>query len=403
MKHLKTIAFALLIVALSIFTLGTGTGTARSATRQASAYSARVSSAASACGVWSVVPSPSVAGQGDSSLGAVAAASTNDVWAVGNHVLAAPSIPRTLIEHWDGQTWSIVSSPDFGPYNNQLWGVSAPAANAAFAVGNYIAGNFHSQTLIEQWNGKHWSIVPSPNLGTDDFLFGVSALSASQAFAVGYYQDAQGTFHTLIESWNGAFWSVVSSPTPGAAAILQGVTSSAPDNAWAVGQTYRSNAPAQALLEHWNGSTWTVAASPDLPTNGMIFGAATAPDGTVFGAGNLESDTGPFATLTEQRTASGWHFVPSPNQGQVESKLYGVAAPASNDAWSVGEFTDNNGNAQTLIEHWDGSQWQIVASPSPGSGSNILGAVAALSAHDIWAVGGFDTGGPTLTLIEHFC
>jgi hypothetical protein len=64
---------------------------------------------------------------------------------------------------------------------------------------------------------------------------------------------------------------------------------------------------------------------------------------------------------------------------------------------------NNSGNNQTIIEQWNGTSWSIVSSPNPGSGNNILGAVAATSANDVWAVGGFDNGKGTKTLVEHFC
>ena len=40
------------------------------------------------------------------------------------------------------------------------------------------------------------------------------------------------------------------------------------------------------------------------------------------------------------------------------------------------------------IEHWDGTSWTVVPSPNPNpQGNNSLGAVAAISATDIWAAG----------------
>ena len=47
-------------------------------------------------------------------LEGVAALAADDAWAVGWYGQGAPS--RTLIEHWDGTAWSIVSSPNKGPF-----------------------------------------------------------------------------------------------------------------------------------------------------------------------------------------------------------------------------------------------------------------------------------------------
>ncbi len=47
-----------------------------------------------------------------------------------------------------------------------------------------------------------------------------------------------------------------------------------------------------------------------------------------------------------------------------------------------------------LVEHWDGASWSVVPSPNPNpQGNNALGAVAAISASDIWAAG-FQLLGP---------
>ncbi len=70
-----------------------------------------------------------------------------------------------------------------------------------------------------------------------------------------------------------------------------------------------------------------------------------------------------------------------------------MAAVSATDAWAVG----SGGNTQ-LIEHWNGSTWSIV----PGAvSSGHLYSITALSAGNIWAVGGIGNRAPT-PLIEHF-
>lgn len=50
------------------------------------------------------------------------------------------------------------------------------------------------------------------------------------------------------------------------------------------------------------------------------------------------------------------------------------------------------GTARTLVLHWDGRRWAIIASPNAGPGDNSLVSVAAASARDVWAVGYRDAG-----------
>ena len=45
----------------------------------------------------------------------------------------------TLVEHWDGTTWSVVNSPNVTTDGNQLGGVVALATGNVWAVGSYYA------------------------------------------------------------------------------------------------------------------------------------------------------------------------------------------------------------------------------------------------------------------------
>ena len=136
------------------------------------------------------------------------------MWAVGYYYNGG--IYQTLVEHWNGTSWSVVSSPNPGTDDNYLSGVAAVSANDVWAVGYYDNGSGASQTLVEHWNGTAWSVVPSPNAGTSyNYLNGVAAVSASDVWAVGYYGIGGSTNQTLVEHWDGTAWSVVSSPNVG--------------------------------------------------------------------------------------------------------------------------------------------------------------------------------------------
>ena len=96
-------------------------------------------------------------------------------------------------------------------------------------------------------------------------------------------------------------------------------------------------------------------------------------------------------------TSCNWSVVPSPN-GNSNSVLSGVAAVSANDVWAVGSDSNSNFVTRSLTEQWNGKQWSVVKSPSPGSFSTQLEGVAAVSATDVWAVGHTDSN----TLIEHY-
>ena len=57
-----------------------------------------------------------------------------------------------------------------------------------------------------------WSINPSPNNSSGDYLSSVSCSNKTFCEAVGYYDyrnDGVGEAQTLIETWNGTSWSIV--------------------------------------------------------------------------------------------------------------------------------------------------------------------------------------------------
>ena len=90
-----------------------------------------------------------------------------------------------------------------------------------------------------------------------------------------------------------------------------------------------------------------------------------------------------------------------------ESCVQGISALSTNDIWAVG-WIDYSNNSTTQIQHWDGTQWNVTASPNVGTGPNQLNGVVALSDSDVWAVGSSiakpDTGieYANQTLIEHW-
>jgi hypothetical protein len=185
---------------------------------------------------WSVVSSANVANS-DNPLSAVSAHSADDAWAVGGNT-------QTLTEHWDGTAWSVVASPNIANTNNTLSGVAAISGNDVWAVGNYL-DRFNTgaplQTLIEHWDGTAWSIVSSPDVGTgSNLLAAVAADSLGDAWAVG--SSGGPSWRTLILSRGAAQDTtppVISVPgtitanatTPSGAVVTYSVSATDPDDA----------------------------------------------------------------------------------------------------------------------------------------------------------------------------
>jgi hypothetical protein len=75
--------------------------------------------------------------------------------------------------------------------------------------------------------------------------------------------------------------------------------------------------------------------------------------------------------------------------------LAAVVAVATDDVWAVGGFVDHTANAvRTLVEHWDGTAWSVVASANKGPSDNHLWGISAATGR-LLAVGDRFTGGGT--------
>lgn len=254
---------------------------------------------------WAKVPSPA---PGHGALYGVSMASASAGWAVGEE--SSPTGPHPVLLRWNGTSWARVSFPypktkDGGELN----AVSARSATDAWAVGTYYTPR--SQALVEHWNGRSWTQVPSPAAGD---LLGVSTASATDAWAVGWL-DATGSDpnKTLSLRWDGTSWAKVPSPSPGRTACsecstpaneLAAVAITSPSNGWAVGEYLTSGgSKVAAMTQHWNGTRWARVANPG---------------------------------------------------GTTYSYLFGVSMVSATDGWAVG---GNDSTGDAIILHWNGTTW----------------------------------------------
>jgi hypothetical protein len=205
----------------------------------------------------------------------------------------------------------------------------------------------------------------------------------------------------------GRSWRIVPSPSPAAGSNeLDAVAALARDDVWAVGWQSREVAGrTKTLIEHWNGTAWTVTPSPNVKrdSNVLLGVAATSPT-DVWAVGLHYQPAQTRQTLIEHWDGSRWTIVASPSPGTAFSILDAVTAVSVNDVWAVGSvgYVDQTG-VRTLIEHWDGQQWTAVPSPSPAGEIAELRGATTVSATEVWAVGDYSPDGQlTLTLTERW-
>lgn len=262
-----------------------------------------------------------------------------------------------------------------------------------------------------------WRIIPSPD-GTkypDNTLSAVSALSTTDAWAVGGNFAQGGTVGpvvSLIERWDGTSWQVVANPGPD---FLSGVAAVSATDVWAVGSQWIMTDPSTAgyktLTLHWNGTQWSVvpSATPTNSVENMLTSVVAIAANDVWAVGHYSTSASGAQPLIEHWNGSAWQIVSSPPvPGTGHGFLTALArVPGTQQLWALGytAAASSSEPLHALIERWDGTAWQVITAPALPSGALAasLKGVVALSATDAWAVGDYTASNHTIrTLIAHW-
>jgi hypothetical protein len=98
-----------------------------------------------------------------------------------------------------------------------------------------------------------------------------------------------------------------------------------------------------------------------------------------------------------------WNTFPSANLASGDSTLGAITAVSAGDLWAVGSSFDGS-DRHTLAEHWTGGSWNIVTTPDGSQPWSFLTAVDSKGAGNVWAVGFSASDNPfdpqSTTLVE---
>jgi hypothetical protein len=178
---------------------------------------------------------------------------------------------------------------------------------------------------------------------------------------------------------------------------LNAISADGPNDVWIVGtfldEISPTFFPTETYSLHWNGTAWSVVPMPLINSSNINaffhFNAIKANSPTdVWAVGDSGVVDGGSSTLIEHWNGTAWSIVPSPSPGS-DDLLSGVTTSnAANDVWAVGSDVPAGATqAQTLTLNWNGTAWTTVASPDAGSPSVLNSVFTNPGAAIVWAVG----------------
>ncbi len=143
-----------------------------------------------------------------SQFSALAAVAANDVWAVGSALTAPSGTTHIIAEHWDGHVWKVASAPQGATFD-------AITASATGHVWGIITTNDDTGQII-YWDGHTWLAKPTVDLSAPGLTLRTIAVGGEGVvWVAGSYFPAGANWAVpIVERWDGKSWSVVPSSQP---------------------------------------------------------------------------------------------------------------------------------------------------------------------------------------------
>ena len=283
------------------------------------------------------------------------------------------------------------------------------------AVGSTTDVRGMGRTLALRTSGGGWKIQPTPAIrgASRTSLSGVSCTSTSDCTAVGSYLTVPdttlglGPSSPLAEHWDGRSWRRVPVPmAPGAVTeSLGAVSCQSPDLCIAVGSYTESSGAGRPLALLWNGTGWITQTLP-LPSGGSgpgLSGVSCSSASACTAVGSYTDQAGNAVTLVESWHGSTWRVEhsPSPGGSGTSSSLNAISCPSATTCTAVG-VKSTSSNQTSFAERRQAGRWTIERTPTPRGGSFLyLTAVSCSSVDQCAAVGLYsDAAGNALAVAE---
>ncbi len=261
---------------------------------------------------------------------------------------------RSVVTHFDGETWTTYFSDDGLPLGREGWVLSVEVA----PDGTVWAG---TEGGLARLDGATWTAV-SPSVQMNPIAF---APDGSVVVAVEPEPKELGTSQIL--RFDGETWSTVGGDQyPGS---LVNALDVAPDGTvwvadwnWFFGSVWRFDGSAWTDWRFaFDGSawtTWTTRAEGDGLLTGFVHALTVAPDGTVWATAELAPSSPPGVPALARFDGDGWAFFPIPGAERFDwdEGTGGLALGPDGTLWIAHPFSPSP-EGRSVLFSFDGSTW----------------------------------------------
>ena len=349
------------------------------------------------------VPGMDTLDPGDARVNAVSCATAGNCVAGGYYHDSSHVLQAWVADETDGTWGNAIEVPGTATLNSSgaaVRSVSCATAGNCAAGGVYNQGSGHAQSFVaDETDGAWGNAIEVP--GTAALNFGpgsvrsISCAATGDCTAGGYYADASGHTQAFVADETSSTWGTAIE-VPGTATLNHGgdarvtsVSCSSAGNCAGAGHYYAGGSGDEEafVVDETNGTWGTAIEVPGIGTlnNG---GAAEVESVSCTAAG--ECDAGGFYTdgsdleqaFVIDETDGAWHNaieVPGTatlNDGGI-AIVNSISCATANDCAAGGEYSDDQGAAQTFVVS---SVAVGVTTLAPASAGGIYGGTATLSA-----------------------
>jgi hypothetical protein len=245
-----------------------------------------------------------------------------------------------------------------------------------------------------------WSVAQAPlpadsvqTSSQNSAINDVACPGVNSCVAVGYYTAGDGSTTTndgLIETLSNGIWTPAKAPldVAGSSTVdfvnLAGVSCSSPTACVAVGSYFNRQNVELPLAETLSGTTWSTGV-PALPGNAdqgksaFLSEVACPAQGTCVAAGWYTDQNGDAQGLIDTLSDGRWTATQAPlpagaaarslSSTTIPTGLFVVRCAAVGYCVAAGDYIDKNGATQGLIDTLSGGTWTATRAPLPGDAS----------------------------------